>query len=124
MTPSDFHISLPSIVPFVNSETSFTHGCTYPIFPGSSGTTSCFRSFRFPVDHNFWQSHWVHFLNMSIPNELFRVTLFNIVSCASIFLLIYSFVFLSSLEILADRLNASNSDALILLLSSSYKLQY
>jgi hypothetical protein len=29
----------------------------------------------------------------------------NIISCASIFPLIYSFVFLSNLEILADRLN-------------------
>jgi hypothetical protein len=28
-------------------------------------------SFRFPVDHCFWQSHWVHSLHMSIPNELF-----------------------------------------------------
>jgi hypothetical protein len=31
----------------------------------------------------------------------------NIIACASIFPLIYSFIFLSSLEILADRLNAS-----------------
>jgi hypothetical protein len=70
-TPSDFHIPLPSIVPFANSETSFTHGCIYPIFPGSSGTTSFFRSFRFPGDHNFWLSHLVHSLNISVPNELF-----------------------------------------------------
>jgi hypothetical protein len=70
-TPSSFHIPLPSTVPFSHSETSFTHGCTYPIFPGSSGTISFLPSFRFPVDHNFWQSHWVHSLNMSKPNELF-----------------------------------------------------
>jgi hypothetical protein len=70
-TPSDFHIQFPSIVPFAHSETSFTHGCTYPIFPGSTETTSFFPSFRFIVDHNFWQSHWVHSLNISIPNELF-----------------------------------------------------
>jgi hypothetical protein len=38
----------------------------------------------------------------------------------SIFPLIYSFVFLSSLEILADPLNASISVALILLLLYSY----
>jgi hypothetical protein len=47
----------------------------------------------------------------------------NIKLCASIFPLIYTFVFLSSLEILADRLIASIAVALILLLSSSYKLQ-
>jgi hypothetical protein len=39
VTPSDFHIPLPSIVPFAHSETSSAHGCIYPIFPGSSGTT-------------------------------------------------------------------------------------
>jgi hypothetical protein len=33
----------------------------------------------------------------------------NIISCKSIFPLIYSFVFLFSLEILADRHNASSS---------------
>jgi len=53
----------------------------------------------------------------------FRVVSSNIVSCAFIFSLIYSFVLLSSLEIIADRLNAPISVALILLLSSSYKLQ-
>jgi hypothetical protein len=58
-TPSDFHTPLHSTVPFAHSETYFTHGCIYPIFPGSSGTTSFFPSFRFPVDHNVWQSHWV-----------------------------------------------------------------
>ena len=59
------------------------------------------------------------------PNQMscFRVISSNIVSGASIFSLIYTFVFLSSLEILADRLNASISAALILLLSSSYKIQ-
>jgi hypothetical protein len=67
--PSDFHIPSPSIVPFAHSETSFTHGCTYPIFPGSSGMTSFFPSFSFPVAHNFWQSHWVHSHNMSIPSN-------------------------------------------------------
>jgi hypothetical protein len=70
-TLSDFHIPLPSIVPFAHSETPFTHGCRYLIFPGSSGTTSFFPSFMFPVDHTFWQSHWVQSLNMSIQNELF-----------------------------------------------------
>jgi hypothetical protein len=74
--PSDFHIPLPSIVQFAHSETSFTHGCIYPKFPGSLGT-SFFRSFRFPVDHNFWQSNWVHSLNMSIPNELFSRVRWN-----------------------------------------------
>jgi len=44
----------------------------------------------------------------------------NIIYCASIFPLIYSFVFLSSLETLADRLNASISVALI---SISYNVQ-
>ena len=39
----------------------------------------------------------------------FRVISSNIVSGASIFSLIYLFIFLSSLEILADRLNASTS---------------
>ena len=41
------------------------------------------------------------------PNQIscFRVVSFNIISCPSIFPLIYSFVFLLSLEILADRLN-------------------
>jgi hypothetical protein len=69
--PSGFHIPLPSNVPFAHSETPFTHGWTYSVFPASSGTTSFFPSFRFPVDHNFWQSHWVDSLKMSIPNELF-----------------------------------------------------
>jgi hypothetical protein len=41
----------------------------------------------------------------------------------SFFSLINSFIFVSSLEILADRLNASISFALILRLSSSYRLQ-
>ena len=39
--------------------------------------------------------------------SFFRVMSSNIVSCASIFSLIYAFVFLSSLEILVDRLNSS-----------------
>jgi hypothetical protein len=69
-TPSDFHISWPSIVPLANSETSSTHCCMYPIFPGSSVTTSVFPYFRFPVDHNFWQSHWAH-SHMPVPNYLF-----------------------------------------------------
>jgi hypothetical protein len=46
----------------------------------------------------------------------------NIVSCTSILSLIYSFVFLSHLGILADRRNPSIAVALILFLSSSYKL--
>jgi hypothetical protein len=37
----------------------------------------------------------------------------NIISCASIFPLIYSFVFLSNLEILVDRLSATISVALL-----------
>jgi hypothetical protein len=41
----------------------------YPNLPVSSGTTSLFPSFRFPIDH-FWQSQWVHSLNMSTPNTL------------------------------------------------------
>ena len=53
----------------------------------------------------------------------FRVISSNTVSVASIFSPIYSFVFISSSEILADRLNASISAASILLLPSSYKLQ-
>jgi hypothetical protein len=67
-TPSDFHIPLLWIVPFTHSETSFTHGCIYPTFPCSSGTTWFFPSFRFPGDRNFWPSHWVHYLNASTPN--------------------------------------------------------
>ena len=70
-TPSDFPIPLPLIVPFAHPERSSTHSCIYPIFLGSSGTTSFFLSFRFPVDHNFCQSRSVHSLNMSKPNELF-----------------------------------------------------
>ena len=70
-TASNFHIPFPSIVPFAYPEISFTHGCIYPIFPGSLEMTSFFPSFRFSVDDNFWQSHWVLSLNMSIPNELF-----------------------------------------------------
>jgi hypothetical protein len=62
---------LPSTVPFAHSETSFTYGCIHLMFPGSLGMTSFFPSFRFPVDHNFWQSLWVHSINMSIPNDLF-----------------------------------------------------
>ena len=53
----------------------------------------------------------------------FPVMSYTIISCEFIFPLIYSFIFLSSLEILADRLNSSISVALILLLSSSYNLQ-
>jgi hypothetical protein len=71
---------LPSIVPFARSETSFTRVCIYPIFPSSSGTTSFFPSFGFPVDHNFWQSHWVHSLNMAIQNELFSVHIIHRIS--------------------------------------------
>jgi hypothetical protein len=77
-SPSDFHIPLPSTVPFVHSETSFTHCCVYLIFPGSSGTTSFFPSFRFPVGHNFCQLHWVLSRNMSIPNEFFQVMSTNL----------------------------------------------
>jgi hypothetical protein len=103
---------LPSIVPFAHFETSLTHGCilVYPIFPGSSGTTSFFPSFRFPVDHKFWQSHWVHSLNVSIPNELF--------SGYVIQHRILRFHFSSNILI-----RFSISVALILLLSSLYKLQ-
>ena len=71
MTPSDFHIPLPSIVPFAHSHISFTHGCIYPTFPGSSATSWVCSSFMFPVNHNFWSSRWVHPLDMTIPNELF-----------------------------------------------------
>jgi len=42
---------------------------------------------------------------MTIPNKLFQVMSSNVISCVSIFPLIYSFIFQSSLEILADRLN-------------------
>jgi hypothetical protein len=49
-TPSDFHIPLPSNVPFAHSQTYSTHGYIYiyiyPIFPGSSGTTSYFSSLQ------------------------------------------------------------------------------
>jgi hypothetical protein len=48
-TPSDFHIPLPPIVPFAHSETSFTHGCIYPILPGFSGTTLFFLPSGFQV---------------------------------------------------------------------------
>ena len=70
-TPSDFHIPLPSIVPFACPELSSTHSCIYPIFTRSSGTTSFLPPFRFPVDHNFWQSRSVRPFNMSVPNKLF-----------------------------------------------------
>jgi len=60
---------------------------------------------------------------MSIPNELFSSYLIQYCVWHVHFSLIYSFVFLPSLEILADCLNASILIALILLLSSSYKLQ-
>ena len=52
------------------------------------------------------------------PHQMscFPVISTNIVSCLFIFSLIYSFVFLTSLEILADPLNASTSVALILLI--------
>ena len=112
-TPSDFHISLPSVVPFAHSSSSFTHSCIYPIFPSSSGTASFFPSFRFPVNHNF--GNRVGSILSTCPHQMscFRVISSNIVSGASIFSLIYSFVFLSSLEILVDRLNASISVAMI-----------
>ena len=70
-TPSDFHIPLPSIVPFAHSQISSIHDCIYSIFPGSPGTASFFPSFRFPVNHNFCQSRWVHSLDMTIPNKFF-----------------------------------------------------
>jgi len=60
---------------------------------------------------------------MSIPDELFSGYLIQYCISRIHFFLIYSFVFLSGLEILADHLNASISVALILLLSSSYKIQ-
>ena len=41
-TPSDFHIPLPSVVPFTHSQIPFTPGCIYPIFTGPSGTASFF----------------------------------------------------------------------------------
>ena len=69
--PSDFHIPLPSVVPFAHSQISFIHGCIYSIFQGSPGTASFFPSFRFPVNHNFWQSRWVHSLDMTIPYKFF-----------------------------------------------------
>jgi hypothetical protein len=43
--PSNFHIPLPSIVPFAHSETSFTHG-----FPGSSETTPFFLPSGFQLN--------------------------------------------------------------------------
>ena len=123
-TPSDFHIPMPSVVPFAHSYTSSTHGCIYPIFPSSSGTASFFfSSFGFEVNHNF--GNRVRSILSTSPYQMscFRVISSNIASGASIFSLIYSFVFLSSSEILADRLNASISVAWILLLSSSHRLQ-
>ena len=70
---SDFHIPLPSIVPFAHSH--FIHGCIYSIFPGSLGTASFFPSFRFPVTHNFWESHWVHSVDMIIK---FKIKEYNL----------------------------------------------
>jgi len=153
-TPSDVHIPLPSIVPFVHSYISFTRSCIYPIFP----FLDLFHS-------------WLYISHLSIPRSLsllavyipsfqvlrgrprfslpsglqlnvifgnrvgsilstwtyqmscFQVISSNIVSCSFIFPLIYSFVFLSSLEILAYRRNASIPVTLITLLSSPYKLQ-
>ena len=46
-TPSDFHIPLPSIVPFAHSYISFS---IYPNFLGSSGAAWFFPSFRFPIN--------------------------------------------------------------------------
>ena len=54
---------------------------------------------------------------MTMPNELLSSYLIQYRVLLVHFYLIYSFVFLSSLEILADRLNASMSAELILLLS-------
>jgi len=59
---------------------------------------------------------------MTITNELFPGYL---IQYRILFIHFFSNIlirFLSSLEILADRLNASNPAALILFLSSSYKL--
>ena len=41
-TPSDFHIPLPSILPFAHFSLSSTHGCIYPIFSASLGTAFFF----------------------------------------------------------------------------------
>jgi hypothetical protein len=48
--PSDCPTSLPSILQFANSETSFTHGCYYPNFPGSLYPRSRVRSRPKPSD--------------------------------------------------------------------------
>jgi hypothetical protein len=84
-TPSDFHIPLPSIVPLAHSQTPFTHGCIYSIFPGSSGATSFFPTFRFPVNHNF--CNCIGSIHSTCPYQMscFRVMSSNNVSWASIF---------------------------------------
>ena len=96
-TPSDFHTPLPSIVPFAHPKISSTHSCIYPIFTVSSGTTSFFPFFMFPVDLNFCQSRSVHSLNMSASNELFSSYVIQYRILSVHFFLIYSFVFLSNL---------------------------
>jgi hypothetical protein len=90
------------------------------IFPFSSGLTSFFPFFMFPVDHKFWKSHCVHSLNKFIQNNFFPAMSPTTVSCTSIFPLIYPFVSLSDLETLADLLNISTYVTLILLLSFTY----
>jgi hypothetical protein len=66
---SDFHTPLPSIVPFVHSETSFTHGCIYPNFPGSSGTTSIFgnrigSTLIFEGECNLYMFMYVYYITL------------------------------------------------------------
>jgi hypothetical protein len=61
------YIYIAVLILLVSPSDLFHSWLFYPIFPGCSGTTSFFPSFSFRVDHNFWQSHWVHSLNMSIP---------------------------------------------------------
>ena len=111
-TPSVFLIPLPSIVPFAHSSISFTHGCIYPIFPSSSMTASFFSSFRCPVNHDFGNRVGSILSTWPYQMSYFRVISSHIISCSLIFSLTYTFVFLSSLEILADRLYATISVAL------------
>jgi len=167
-TPSDFHIPLPSIIPFAHSQISLTHRCIYPISHPSLYIThlspiavyipSLTHRCIYPISHpSLYISHLspiavyipsfqvlrgrprflpptcflliiifgnrIRSILSTWPHQMsfFRVISSNIVHRAFIFSLI--FVCLCSLEILADHLHGSISVPLILLLSSSYKLQ-
>ena len=73
-TPSDFHIPLPSTVPFAYSQIHFTHRSIYPIFPG------CLVLKSFSIRSNLVPRLWYKIFSYRTFQYWFNASTPNLVS--------------------------------------------